>query len=124
MVRWELREKFTFLVIGGMNGLCYLGFAEALHFLGLSPSVSSTVAYALCIPPGYLGQRRHTFRSTRPHGTAWIRYLVTQLIGLIVATVTTFVASAVLLLPALLAFLLSAIAAASASYVIQKSWVF
>ena len=121
MIRWELREKLTFLVIGGMNGVCYLGLAAMLHLIGLSPSVSSTVAYALCIPPGYLGQRWHTFRSTRPHGSAWSRYLLTQLIGLMVATVTTFIASAVLLMPALLAFLLAAIAAASASYVIQKS---
>jgi putative flippase GtrA len=120
----ELREKIAFLVVGGMNGLCYLVSAWVLHFFGLSPTLSSAAAYALCIPPGYLGQRWHTFRSTRPHSIAWIRYLAAQGIGLLVATAATFIASAVLGLPALLAFFLAAVAAASASYLIQKFWVF
>jgi putative flippase GtrA len=124
MSRLELREKVAFLTVGGMNGLCYLVVAWVLHFLGLSVTLSSAAAYSLCIPPGYLGQRWHTFRSSRPHGIASIRYVAAQGIGLLIATASTFIASAVLGLSALLAFFLAAVAAASATYLIQKFWVF
>lgn len=124
MTKLELREKLAFLAVGGMNGVCYVIFAWVLHFFGLSPTLSSATAYSLCIPPGYLGQRWYTFRSVRPHSTAAIRYVAVQGIGLLVATVVTFFASTVLGLPALLAFFLAAVAAASVSYLIQKFWVF
>ena len=120
----ELREKLAFLTVGGVNGFCYLTFASVLHFLGLSPTLSSAAAYALCIPPGYLGQRWHTFRSTRSHSVASVRYVAAQGIGLLVASAATFIVSPVLGLPVLLAFFLAATAAASSTYLIQKFWVF
>jgi putative flippase GtrA len=120
----SLREKLAFLTVGGLSCLGYLILASALHIFGLSPSVSSTVAYAVCVPPGYLGQRWHTFRSTQPHSVAAVRYVAAQGVGLVVATSATFVSSTVLFFPATLAFLLAAMIAAVATYLIQKFWVF
>jgi putative flippase GtrA len=124
MIDLELREKLAFLTVGGANGLCYLVFASVLHFLGLSPTLSSAVAYAVSIPTGYLGQRLYTFRSARPHSVASIRYVAAQLAGLLVTTAATFIGSAALGFPALLTFFVAAMPAVWASYLIQRFWVF
>jgi putative flippase GtrA len=124
MAKLQLAEKMTFLAVGGMSGVCYVALASAIHFFGLSPVPSSAAAYAICLPFAYAGQRRLTFRSTRSHGVALIRYLVTQGVGGAIAASTTYAASSLVGLPAILAFILSGAAAAVASYLLQKFWVF
>jgi putative flippase GtrA len=120
----RIQEKLVFLAVGGFSASCYLFIAWALHALGLWPTPSSAVSYALCIPLGYLGHRYLTFRSNQPHDRAAPRYIVVQGLALLIVTVTTFVASAVAELPALVSFFLAAVTAASASYLMQRHWVF
>ena len=122
--KFQLVEKATFLTVGGISGLCYVGLAWALHFFGLSPTMSSAAAYTICLPAAYAGQRRYTFRSNCYHRVAFIRYLATQGIGGVVAASTTFVASSLGGLPTIVAFVCSGAAAAVASYLLQKFWVF
>jgi putative flippase GtrA len=124
MIWTALPEKLAFVIVGGTSALGYLLIASLLHSLGLSATLASVAAYLLSIPPGYFGQRWLTFRSTRPHNVASIRYVGVQTIGLLIAAATTFIASVVSGVPALLAFLLSAATAASASYLMQRLWVF
>ena len=123
MSKLALRETLMFLIVGGVNFLGYLFLASVLHTFGVSATMSSAAAYSLCLPSGYFGQRC-TFRSARSHSVASIRYLAAQFFGLTVATATTFIAASVLDSPALLAFFLAGAAAACASYLAQKWWVF
>jgi putative flippase GtrA len=120
----NIQEKVVFLIVGGVSASCYLSIAWALHLLGLWPTPSSAVSYALCIPLGYLGHRWLTFRSNQRHDWALPRYIVVQGLALLIATVTTFITSAMAGLPALVSFFLAAVVAASASYLMQRHWVF
>ena len=120
----DLREKFTFLIVGGFCASCYITLAWALHFFQLSPTASSAWAYALCLPLGYLGQRSITFRSERRHGAASLAYFSVQGIALLIVAAVTFVSAELLKHPPTVAFLLAGMAAALASYLMQKYWVF
>lgn len=124
MRRLELREKVVFLIVGGFCATCYIGLASGLHYLGVAPSVSSALAYALCLPLGYLGQRSITFRSSRRHGAAALSYFSVQAFAVLVVTAVTFVSVEVLTHPPIVAFLVAGMIAASASYLMQKYWVF
>jgi putative flippase GtrA len=120
----ELREKFFFIIVGGSCATCYIGLASALHYLGLSPPVSSAWAYALCLPLGYFGQRSITFRSSRRHGAATLAYFTVQGFAVLIVTAVTFVSAEWLRHPPIVAFLVAGMIAASASYLMQKYWVF
>jgi putative flippase GtrA len=120
----DLREKFTFVVVGGFCATWYLGLASVLHYLGISPAGSSTAASVLCLPLGYFGQRSITFRSARRHGRASLAYFTVQGISVLIVTAVTFVSAEVLRHPPIVAFLLAGIVAATASYFMQKYWVF
>ena len=124
MLTLDLREKFTFLIVGGFCASWYIILAWALHFFGLSPTASSAWAYTLCLPLGYFGQRLITFRSARRHSVASVGYFTVQGVALLIVTAVTFVSANVLGHPPIVAFVLAGIAAASASYLMQKNWVF
>jgi putative flippase GtrA len=79
-----------------------LALAWALHFLWLSPTTSSALAYAVCIPLGYIGQRSITFRSSRPRGIALTAYLAVQGIAVLIVTAVTLVSAEVLRHPPVL----------------------
>ena len=124
MLTLDLREKFTFLIVGGFCTSWYIILAWALHFFEVSPTASSAWAYTLCLPLGYFGQRLITFRSARPHGIASLGYFTVQGVGLLIATAVTFVSADVLRHPPLVAFVLAGMSAALVSYLAQKYWVF
>jgi putative flippase GtrA len=124
MQKLDLREKAVFLLVGTLSAACYIALSEVLHSLGISPTASSASAYIVCLPLGYFGHRAFTFRSSRSHRRAGIAYPVVQVIALGIAVGITFVSAAVIGLPSLLAFFLAALSAASASYFMQKHWVF
>jgi len=118
-----LREKAAFLLVGASASVCYIMIAKLLNWGGLTPTAASAVSYLLCIPLAYAGQRRITFRSSRRHHIAMVRYIATQGLGLTIATATVhFTASAGL--PALLAFFLADVVASAQTYVLQKHWVY
>jgi len=118
-----LREKAAFLLVGASASVCYIMIAKLLNWGGLTPTAASAVSYLLCIPLAYAGQRRITFRSSRRHHIAMVRYIATQGLGLTIATATVhFTASAGL--PALLAFVLADVVASAQTYLLQKHWVY
>jgi len=120
----HIKEKFVFLVVGGLCASFYIGLAEVVHSSGLTPTVASVLAYLVCIPLGYLGHRAFTFQSTRSHRHAELAYPAVQVIALTIAAAVTFVSTHIFRLPATAAFFLAGLAAASASYFMQKNWVF
>ena len=119
-----LEEMLTFGIVGGVTASCYIILAGVLHYFGMSPTVSSAAAYALCVPLGYIGHRSFTFRSRHPHRVTAIAYLAVQGVALLVAAVTTFLSTVILGQTPMLDFVLSAVAAASVSFCMQKHWVF
>ena len=115
----HIKEKFVFLVVGGFCASFYIGLAEVVHSSGLTPTVASVLAYLVCIPLGYLGHRAFTFQSTRSHRHAELAYPAV-VIALTIAAAVTFVSTHIFRLPATAAFFLAGLAAASASYFMQK----
>jgi len=118
-----LREKAAFVLIGASASLGYIVIAKLLTWGGLTPTAASAVSYLLCIPLAYAGQRRITFRSSRRHHIAMVRYIVTQVLGLAIATTTVHLASSAGV-PALLAFALADLLASVQTYTLQKHWVY
>jgi len=118
-----LREKAAFVLVGASASACYIIFAALLHWAGLTAAAASAVSYLLCIPLAYLGQRRITFRSSRRHTIALIRYAATQGLGLAIATATVHFASSAGV-STVLAFVLADILASVQTYMLQKHWVY
>ncbi len=118
-----LREKAAFVLIGASASAGYIVIAKLLNWAGLSPTAASAASYLLCIPFAYAGQRRVTFRSSRRHRIAMVRYVATQGLGLAIATATVHFASSAGV-PALLAFILADLLASVQTYVLQKHWVY
>jgi putative flippase GtrA len=118
-----LAEKFSFLVVGGSAALAFIAIAQALHWSGVSLAVATVVAYLVCIPLAYLGQRYITFHSSRRHPVAFARYVATQALGLTLATAMVLLASSAGL-PSLVALVLADAVASIQTYVLQKYWVY
>jgi putative flippase GtrA len=118
------RELVSFVAVGAFNAAAYLLLASALKAFGLSTTLSSALAYAACVPPGYIAQRSWTFRSTSSVARSVPRYLSVQLVAWAVAIAATFVFAEVLGIPSLLSFAGAAASAAAVSFVLQRHWVF
>ena len=118
-----LREKAAFLLVGASASVGYIVIAKLLNWVGLTAAAASAISYLLCIPPAYAGQRWITFRSSRRHNVAMARYMVTQGLGLTVATATVQLVSSAGV-PALWAFVLADLFASVQTYMLQKRWVY
>ena len=114
-----------FGAIGGTASVIYTAFNVLLTTLGgLRPSVAIIVTLTLLIPPTYLAQRRYTFRSDRGHGSAFPRYIGTQLIGNGLALIGAELFPAAIRAHALAAFLLITAVVAVTNYACLKFWAF
>ena len=120
----HLREKATFIFVGGLCATAYMVLASVFVNLGVSVTSASPLAYGMCVPLGYLGHRTLTFRSNANHRTAAIAYLSTQGVALGVAAAVTFVMATLWHQAPAPSFFAAATAAAISSYFMQSRWVF
>lgn len=114
-----------FLLVGGSFSICYaLITAGLIRFAAAPPLPTSVVVYVLCIPAAFWSQRRIAFRADRQaKGAVWI-YTATQLGSLaLVSAITTRFVTRVFWQDTLL-FLVTAGAAAVASFLICRYIIF
>jgi putative flippase GtrA len=72
-----------FLVVGVIaTSVHYAVLITSVELLGWGPVLASGLGYSLGAIVNYLLNRRYTFRSDAPHGTAVIRFLIVILAGL------------------------------------------
>ncbi len=114
-----------FALVGGSFSLGYALITAALiRFAAAPPLPTSVVVYLLCIPTAFWAQRRIAFRADQQaRGAIWI-YTATQIGSLaVVSAITTRYVTKVFWLDTLL-FLVTAGAAAVASFLICRYIIF
>jgi putative flippase GtrA len=119
-------EIFSFLLIGGMAALCFVGLSMLMIDLrtGLPDWIVSALCYAAFIVPVYLAHRAYSFRSKTPHRVALPRYIAVQLSALFLAAIFSYVCYNVLgMQTASAAFLVIGLTSA-VNFVVLKAWAF
>lgn len=117
-------ELIFFLIVGGTSAALFTAFGVLFTDAGVRPSLAMLLSLAILIPPSYLAQRSLTFRSDRPHRSAFPRYVATQAVGnalglTVAEAVPTFIRGHA---PA--AFPLLAIGIAGTNYLLLRLWAF
>ena len=78
----ESKKVKRFMVVGGATaGLYYSILLVGVEIMGLGVVATSSLAYVLSLVFNYLSHYRWSFESRKPHRTAVLRYLLTNLIG-------------------------------------------
>jgi putative flippase GtrA len=112
------------LVGGGMAGFYSALAALATTHLPWPHPVSSAAAWVVCIPLGYHLQRRITFASATPRRFALGLYAATQVIGIAIVTLASFLLARGAFWPDLAMHLAASAVAAVASYAINRAFIF
>lgn len=120
----RLREVIVFLMVGGTSTALFAAFGVLFTRASVRPSLAMLLALAILIPPSYLGQRSLTFRSDRPHHSAFPRYVGTQAVGNVLGLIVAEAFPAIMRNHPQVAFLLLAIGVASTNYLLLRLWAF
>lgn len=119
-------EALSFLAIGGIAALSFVGLSSLVIGLGtgLPDWVASVVCYAAFVVPVYLAHRRFSFRSDAPHARALPRYVLVQASGMTLATVFSYLAYGLVSLPTVLAAVLVIGLTSGVNFALLKVWAF
>lgn len=114
-----------FLIVGAGMAFVYALLATlATTHLPWPRPVSSGVAWVLCIPLGFRLQRRITFAASSPHRFALGLYAATQVLGVAIVSMVSFLLASGVFWPDLAVHLVASALAAAASYVLNRWLVF
>lgn len=91
---------------------------------GLPPFAAGATAYLACMPIAFFLHKLFTFRSNAPIAPEAGRFMITSLIGIVVASVTPQIMMTLLGSPAWLASITSSILTPTISFFLMSSWVF
>jgi putative flippase GtrA len=119
-------EIVSFLFIGGMAALCFVGLSMLMIGLrtGLPDWIVSALCYASFIIPVYLAHRAYSFRSKTPHRVALPRYIAVQLSALSLAALFSYVCYSVLGMQTGAAAFLVIGLTSGVNFVVLKIWAF
>lgn len=84
--RQDWFEVLRFGLVGGVATLSYLVFTVALVEMGVTPTLSSAIAYTFCIVISFLGHRLFTFRSNNAANSEFGRFLTMSVVSLATST--------------------------------------
>lgn len=117
---------FTFLLIGGGAALSFVVLSSFMVTLlpMLDAWLVSTACYAVFILPVYLLHRRYTFASDTAHSEALPRYVMVQIMALVLASFFSFVFHDMLALASLPSAVLVVILSSAVNYLVLKGWAF
>jgi putative flippase GtrA len=119
------RTLLRFLIVGGCLAALYATLAAlATSQLPLPKALSSALVWLLCIPVGYRAHRRFTFTTRKAHRHGLWLYAATQVLGICIASGTSFLLAQGVFWPDLFVHLLASGLAAVASYLINRWIVF
>lgn len=121
----SLRQStfLRFLFVGCFISLFYSVLAAfATSSLPLPTPVSAAAVWLLCIPLGYMSQRRFTFTASVPHRHALWLYAGTQVMGIGIAATASYLLARGSFWPDLTVHLGAAALAAILSFLINR-WI-
>ena len=114
-----------FVLVGASFTLAYSALSSVFTVLAnMPPAAGSALAYALCVPPGYLSQRNIAFRVDTPHRTAFPRYVLLQAPLLLLGAGLSWLFVNRAPWPEMISFLLIGASVAGVSFIAQRLWTF
>jgi putative flippase GtrA len=121
-----LTELVSFLLVGGMAALCFVGLSMLLVDLrtGVPDWIVSAFCYAVFIIPVYLAHRRVSFRSNAPHSVALPRYVAVQLTALTLASIFSYLCYSLLGMQTATAALIVIVLTSGVNFAVLKLWAF
>lgn len=122
-VRAEGIRIGAFGFVGMVMGLLWMGIAYIGDAVGLRPWAAGAIAFCICIPLGYLGHRTLTFRSSAAIRGELPKFVLTNVLGLTIASVTPEIVERATDSLAL-ALLVTPVAVACVTYPVARFWVF
>ena len=118
-------QKLRFLLVGGAAALLYLVLATFLtEYLNVDKWLANAIAWTLCIIPAYQGQKWLTFQSKVDHQTAFPRYVISQIIAIVLSSIMSFVLDHLTDFNAPTIFIIVVSVITTLSYLFQRLWVF
>jgi putative flippase GtrA len=121
----KYRKLLGFVTFGGLAGGVYAAvLAISVDFLGWSVFIGSAVAYALAIPVSYFGNRWVTYRSRNVMAFEAFRFVVVQVINLVLTSAVVHVSMEQFALPTYAGILVAFLAAPVISLILFEVWVY
>ena len=119
-------ELGSFLLVGGLAALCFVGLSMLLVDLGTGVPdwIVSACCYALFIVPVYIAHRRVSFRSNVPHSVALPRYVAVQVSALALASGFSYVCYSLLGMQTATAAFLVVVLTSGVNFAVLKLWAF
>ncbi|MEP1649727.1 MAG: GtrA family protein [Paracoccaceae bacterium] len=119
-----LNRLLRFALVGGAATLLYGGLSLILLYgLGMAAMTAHLMSYALVIPLSFLGQKRITFDFKGNQGKAFLRFVVTSLLGLSLSTAAVWAIKTAGYLP-LYGTIAAMLVVPVISYLMMAFWVF
>lgn len=119
------RTLLRFLLVGGALAAVYAVLAAlATSQLPLPKGLSAALVWGLCIPLGYWSHRRFTFTTRTAHRHGLWLYAATQVLGIGIASLTSYLLATGVFGPDVIVHLLASGLAALASYALNRRFTF
>lgn len=121
----KYRKLLGFVTFGGLASLVYaVILIISVDILGIPTFIGSVVAFALAIPVSYLGNRWVTYRSNNVLASEAVRFIVVQLINLVLTSVVVHFVMEWFALPTYVGIVVAFLTAPIISFVLFEVWVY
>ena len=118
-------QTLRFLVVGGITAGIYVGGYNYIRAMNeVSPAFASVMAYLLAITFQYIGHARFTFRKSILSTAQVLRFLATNVFGLVFSFVCAHLLVTVLSMPDWIASALIVLALSAINWIVMRHWVF
>jgi putative flippase GtrA len=114
---------FRFLIAGGFGAACYMIGSHFLVLSGVEAWIASVSVYAFLVPIVYSLQKNFVFESNRSHFKSFPRYLIIQLIGLMLSATIPFLLGKLGISPSV-SFFCVILVITFTNYGLQSRWAF
>jgi putative flippase GtrA len=120
------RDLLGFILVGGSGAVAFVVLSTLM--IGLRTGIAEWIVSALCwvalIGPVYLGHRMWSFRTGATHRQALPRYIAVQALGIVMASVFSYLCYRVLGLSTALAAVLVTALTSGVNFAILRAWAF
>ncbi len=121
----KYRKLLGFLAFGLLAGLTYaVALILSVSFFKIPTFVGSVIAFALAIPVSYLGNRWITYRSTNMLAPEAARFIVVQLINLVLTSVVVHFVIERFAMSAYVGIVVAFFTSPIISFVLFELWVY
>lgn len=121
----KYRKILGFVTFGALAGMLYaLILIVSIDLLEMPTFFGSVIAFVLAIPVSYFGNRWVTYRSNNVMASELSRFIVVQMINLVLTSAVVHFMMEHFALPTYVGIIVAFIAAPTISFVLFELWVY